>query len=85
MAVEEAVVVAAGKKTVLTTTLSVFICILIFVSGFIAGFYYQKNRRVIPGQASQCTLEAKICPDGSAVGREGVNCEFPECPKPLVY
>jgi hypothetical protein len=27
-----------------------------------------------------CTLEAKICPDGSAVGRGGPNCEFEECP-----
>ena len=27
-----------------------------------------------------CTLEAKICPDGSAVGRTGPNCEFAECP-----
>lgn len=27
-----------------------------------------------------CTLEAKICPDGSAVGRKGPNCDFQECP-----
>jgi len=27
-----------------------------------------------------CTMEAKICPDGSAVGRTGPNCEFTECP-----
>ncbi len=27
-----------------------------------------------------CTLDAKICPDGSAVGRTGPNCEFEECP-----
>lgn len=27
-----------------------------------------------------CTMEAKICPDGSAVGREGPNCEFAKCP-----
>ena len=27
-----------------------------------------------------CTLEAKICPDGSAVGRAGPNCEFIPCP-----
>jgi len=27
-----------------------------------------------------CTQEAKICPDGSAVGRTGPNCEFTECP-----
>ena len=28
-----------------------------------------------------CTTEAKICPDGSAVGRQGPNCEFAPCPQ----
>ena len=27
-----------------------------------------------------CTMEAKLCPDGSYVGRTGPNCEFSECP-----
>ncbi len=27
-----------------------------------------------------CTQEAKLCPDGSAVGRIGLNCEFAPCP-----
>jgi hypothetical protein len=27
-----------------------------------------------------CTLEAKVCPDGSSVGRSGPNCEFAACP-----
>lgn len=27
-----------------------------------------------------CTLEAKMCPDGSYVGRVGPNCEFSSCP-----
>jgi len=27
-----------------------------------------------------CTMEAKICPDGSSVGRVGPNCEFEPCP-----
>lgn len=27
-----------------------------------------------------CTDEAKLCPDGSAVGRTGPNCEFTSCP-----
>lgn len=27
-----------------------------------------------------CTLEAKLCPDGSTVGRIGPNCEFASCP-----
>jgi predicted lipoprotein with Yx(FWY)xxD motif len=28
-----------------------------------------------------CTQEAKVCPDGSAVGRTGPNCEFAPCPQ----
>jgi hypothetical protein len=27
-----------------------------------------------------CTLEAKVCPDGSSVGRIGSNCAFADCP-----
>lgn len=27
-----------------------------------------------------CTMEAKLCPDGSYVGRSGPNCEFAPCP-----
>lgn len=27
-----------------------------------------------------CTLEAKVCPDGSSVGRQGPRCEFAACP-----
>ena len=30
-----------------------------------------------------CTQEAKVCPDGSAVGRTGPNCEFATCPSPI--
>ncbi|MBN1385764.1 hypothetical protein JW968_02175 [Candidatus Woesearchaeota archaeon] len=26
-----------------------------------------------------CTADAKICPDGTAVGRTGPNCEFAPC------
>lgn len=33
-----------------------------------------------PAQA--CTMDAKICPDGSAVGRSGPDCEFAPCPEP---
>jgi hypothetical protein len=32
------------------------------------------------GGTVACTMDAKICPDGSAVGRVGPNCEFAECP-----
>lgn len=32
------------------------------------------------GNQKACTLEAKLCPDGSSVGRSGPNCEFAQCP-----
>lgn len=33
-----------------------------------------------PSTGIACTQEAKLCPDGSAVGRAGPHCEFAECP-----
>lgn len=33
-----------------------------------------------PGGEMPCTTEAKVCPDGSAVGRSGPKCEFAPCP-----
>ncbi len=34
----------------------------------------------IEDQQVACTMEAKICPDGSSVGRMPPNCEFAPCP-----
>ena len=31
-----------------------------------------------------CTMEAKLCPDGSYVSRSGPNCEFAPCPEESV-
>jgi hypothetical protein len=33
-----------------------------------------------PAQPVACTMEAKMCSDGSFVGRQGPNCEFVLCP-----
>ena len=37
----------------------------------------------VPGSEEPvfCTMDAKICPDGSFVGRSGPNCEFDPCPE----
>jgi len=32
-------------------------------------------------QQAACTAEAKLCPDGSYVGRTGPSCEFAQCPE----
>jgi benzodiazapine receptor len=39
---------------------------------------WQLNSQTINPVA--CTMEAKLCPDGSAVGRTGPKCEFAPCP-----
>ena len=31
-------------------------------------------------EESVCTMDAKVCPDGTFVGRVGPNCEFAKCP-----
>lgn len=51
------------------------ICLILLIFGFL--FWQNKN---FNNQSVFCTKEAKICPDGSAVGREGPNCEFAPCP-----
>ncbi len=33
-----------------------------------------------PTEPVACTMEAKLCPDGSYVSRHGPNCEFSPCP-----
>src|SRR6185437_3005515 len=40
--------------------------------------YLQMSK--IGGSQQACTMEAKVCPDGSTVGRTGPNCEFAACP-----
>ncbi len=42
----------------------------------------KQTPRALPdtGNGVACTQEVKICPDGSAVGRTGPNCEFSACP-----
>jgi hypothetical protein len=66
--------------------------VLIFVIG-ILGFLYRyeienpssKNNSVSTNPSgAACTAEAKVCPDGSAVGRTGPNCSFAACPPPNV-
>lgn len=46
------------------------------------GAYYLGKLPVKPAfrEPKVCTQEAKLCPDGSSVGRTGPNCEFTPCP-----
>ena len=48
--------------------------------------YEEKVRKMVNSlqfsetSSAMCTMDAKICPDGSTVGRQGPNCEFAACP-----
>ncbi len=57
--------------------------VLILLLGF-AGFFYRNVAEQTATPQMACTLEAKICPDGSSVGRTGPSCEFAACPLPGV-
>ncbi len=53
----------------------------IIVLTVIATFWILQTQMVeAPIDGIACTQEAKLCPDGSAVGRTGPECEFAECP-----
>lgn len=61
---------------------NVIIIIVVILIGY---FIYQQY--LIPSKQQKpitCTKEAKICPDGSTVGRTGPNCEFAPCPDQTV-
>lgn len=52
-----------------------YYCIIGAVIIVVIGIALQQN-----SQPRACTEEAKICPDGSAVGRVAPNCDFAPCP-----
>ncbi len=56
--------------------------IIVLFIAFFALNSYIRHQELNGGsqRPTACTLEAKICPDGSTVSREGPNCEFKECP-----
>jgi hypothetical protein len=53
---------------------------LLAVIGVVAGALFWMNNVKLKPQPVGCTQEAKVCPDGSSVGRTGLNCEFAQCP-----
>jgi len=58
--------------------------VLIIVVG-LGGFLYRNilERNAVPQpEATVCTMDARVCPDGQTVGRVGPSCEFAPCPPP---
>lgn len=54
--------------------MAVIIVALLVILFFVPGS--TRDREIVA-----CTMEAKLCPDGSAVGRIGPDCEFAMCPE----
>jgi len=59
---------------------SVIVLVVGTATLLVAGKLYFSREVYGPGGGVACTMEAKLCPDGSAVGRTGPNCEFAACP-----
>ncbi len=57
----------------------ILIIVGVLAAASIGAIYYHKIQK--ENQPKACTMEAKLCPDGSSVGRTGSNCEFAECPE----
>jgi hypothetical protein len=51
---------------------------LVFALGVAAGC--EKSAQPTTTVPGECTDDAKICADGTPVGRVGPSCEFAECP-----
>jgi hypothetical protein len=74
---------ASGTSKPPMTARSIMFAIVFLVAAVAAFSLYRISHLYDPaeiGGGVACTMDAKICPDGSAVGREGPNCEFAACP-----
>ncbi len=56
----------------------IIIAIIVLTVWFFARFIINEQKNEGP---VACTMEAKLCSDGSYVGRSGPKCEFASCPK----
>ncbi len=64
-----------------------FFIVLIVLLGIGSFLYRNILEQPLAGtnsNATACTLEAKMCPDGSSVGRTGPSCAFAACAAPNV-
>jgi len=61
-------------------TALIIILVLILVGFGVYAFTSNDDYDTDNGANVACTMDAKLCPDGSYVGRVGPNCEFAACP-----
>lgn len=71
-----------GQRPAQTVLLAMFICFIVVLVGLVWWSFSlaSKTRHANANISIACTLEAKLCPDGSYVGRSGPTCEFAACP-----
>jgi len=68
----------------------IFIIIFVLAVFVVGGFLYIYNpdpteyKNPKEPEPVACTMDAKLCPDGSYVGRTGPNCEF-VCPEQKTF
>ncbi len=65
-----------------------FGAVTLFVAVAFSAFFYRNilehRTTETPPAITACTLEAKLCPDGSSVGRTGPTCAFAACALPNI-
>jgi hypothetical protein len=62
--------------------MKIILILIVIVGVFIIGMSLmnQSFQETPSPQVSACTMDAKVCPDGSYVGRVAPSCEFAPCP-----
>lgn len=53
---------------------------IMIIAGIVSYAVFSQSEKVLNPEPIACTMEAKMCPDGSYVGRTGPLCEFAPCP-----
>ena len=56
------------------------VLVFLVLAGLILALKREKKVAIENPDNVVCTMDAKMCPDGSYVGRSGPNCEFKACP-----
>lgn len=72
------------KKILLGAVLSIVLVIALVVLVGTRKLNFKSGGDIPAPKDIACSMEAKVCPDGSAVGRSGPKCEFAPCPDVLV-
>jgi hypothetical protein len=64
----------SNRPVIIVSVIVIFLLLAVGASAFYLGKMASSPKQVA------CTMEAKLCPDGSSVGRTGPKCEFASCP-----